>query len=73
MSESIIHLPSTPLLGQGFSRCVENSISEAHVKRYVRRMDMKKDEFDEEMCRSQMVFVDKHTNEIFLITPSYIQ
>jgi len=69
--ESNVNLPSTPLLSCFRHLETKQSQSlptEINVKRYSKR-SLKREEFEEELARSQLVLMDKSTKEIFVVTP----
>ena len=72
--ESSVNLPSTPLLNCFRHLETKQSQSlpaEISVKRYAKR-SLKREEFEEDLARSQLVLMDKSTKEIFVVTPQFI-
>ncbi|EAR93514.2 Myb-like DNA-binding domain protein (macronuclear) [Tetrahymena thermophila SB210] len=69
-----VKLPSTPLLS-GFNHYdLKSQVQQNEVFiKSVTKKNLKKEEFEEEISKSQLVYVDKNTKEIFVINPAFIQ
>ncbi|KAL4506069.1 hypothetical protein ABPG72_013830 [Tetrahymena utriculariae] len=69
-----VKLPSTPLLS-GFNHYdlkSQKQQNEVFIKQFTKK-NLKKEEFEEEISKNQLVYVDKNTKEIFVINQAFIQ